>query len=237
MTIPPSDILEYLFSPILFVSRIAPIATIGVFSALIPISAAWRRRRSLPSPLRWAAIYLAATLAEEMFMLYWSRTGRSNLWIINVYNPFAAIFLGLMFAGLQLRERWRTVINVVTGIFPVFWGAMMLTVENIRMFPLYTQPVQSLLVITAAAWTLVQRTRYTVSPVTRHSWFWVSVGALFYFVYLLLLDPFSRLLVHSNPQLVTVAHEINGALITLMNAFWLRAILLVRIPSKAEGNT
>jgi hypothetical protein len=228
---------SYVVGPLLNVGRLAPIAVIGMFSALIPITAGWRRRKLLPSPLRWSLIYLIATLAEELVMLYWSRSGRSNIWIINVYTPIGAIFLGLMFAGWQQRERWRTVIHVVTGIFPVFWGVMMLTVENIHQFPPYTQPVQALLVMAAAAWTLVQRTRHTVSPLTRHSWFWVSVGALFYFAYILLLDPFSSLMLSSSPRLVVVAFEINGVLVTLMNLFWLRAMLLVRIPPKAEMRT
>jgi hypothetical protein len=225
-------IAEWIAGPLLRVGRLAPIATVGVMSGLLPMWAGWRRRALLPAALRWALVYLTATFVEEMFMLYWSRSGRSNIWIINLYVPCGAILLGLMFAGWQLRQRWRRVIYAAIAAFLLFWLAMMLTVEHFGEFPTYSQPVQSLLVIAAAAWTLVQRTRHTVSPLILHPWFWVSVGALFYFVYLLLLNPFSKLMVAQSPSLVLVSFEINGFLVTLMNLFWLRAILLVRRPAE-----
>ncbi|HET8633816.1 MAG TPA: hypothetical protein VFL88_06685 [Gemmatimonadales bacterium] len=227
--------IEFVAGPLIRVSRLAPIATVGVLSALIPIHAGWRRRAELPPALRWALVYLAATFVEEMFMLYWSRSGRSNIWIINLYVPCGTILLGLMFAGWQLRERWRRVIYGVIAVFPVLWLLLMLTVEDFHRFPTYSQPIQSLLVLTVAAWTLIQRTRHAVSPVVRHPWYWVSVGVLFYFVYLLLVNPFSKLMVAQSPGLVRAAFEINGILATLMNLFWLRAFLLVRRPSKAEA--
>lgn len=235
LIVSPADILASILGPLWRVGQLAPFSTVGVFSALIPIYAGWRRRAVLPPPLRWALIYLAVTLAEELFMVYWSRSGRSNLWIINLYLPVGATFLGLMFAGWQQRERWRMAIYLVIAAFVVFWGAMMLTVENVRQFAPYTPPVQSLLVIAAAAWTLVQRTRHTVSPLTQHAWFWVSSGALLYFAYILVLDPFSRLMLHSSPRLVLMAFEINGVLVTVMNLSWLRAMLLVRLPRKTEA--
>lgn len=234
LIVSPADILASVLGPLWRVARLAPLSTVGVFSALIPIYAGWRRRAVLPPPLRWALVYLVATFAEELFMVYWSRSGRSNLWIINLYLPVGATLLGLMFAGWQQRQRWRTVIHLAVAIFVAFWAAMMLTVEHIHQFAPYTPPVQSLLVIAAAAWTLVQRTRHTASPLTQHAWFWVSVGALLYFAYILVLDPFSRLMLSSSPRLVLVAFEINGALVTLMNLFWMRAMLLVRIPPKAD---
>jgi hypothetical protein len=227
--------IVYLMEPLVTVFRIAPVSSIGVFSALLPIVIGWRAWRRLAPPVRWAVIYLTVTFVEEIFMLYWSRSGRSNIWVINLFTPVAAILLGLMFAGWQQRERWRTVIYAGTAAFPVFWLIMMMTVEDIRKFPPYSQPVQSLLVLSVATWTLVQRSRHTVSPLTRHPWFWVSIGVLFYFVYLVLLDPFSTLMMKSSPHLVLIAFEINGALVMLMNLFWLRAIVIARGTTKAEG--
>jgi hypothetical protein len=208
----------------------------GILFPVIPILVAWPRWRVLPKPLRWAVAYLVLTLVEDLVMIYWSRNGQHNLWIMNLYTPIEAGIFGMMFGGWQLRERWRGTIYVAVGGFMAFWIVMMATIEGFDSFSRFTKPVESLLVITAAAWTLVQRARHTAAPLTRHPWFWVSVGTLFYFAYLLLLDPISTILGEGRMDLLKLAYELNGALVVIMYLFWMRAITLVRIPSKAESS-
>ena len=213
----------------------APLAMLGILFPVLLLVVAWRRRQGLPVPLRWMCSYLALTLMEDLFMIYWSRGGRHNLWIMNLYTPFEAAMLGLMFAGWQLRERWRTALHAGTAAFIVFWFVMIMTVEPITEFSRFTKSVESLLVIAVAAWTLVQRSRHTAAPLTAHIWFWASVGTLLYFAYFLLLNPVS-LVLGSRLDLLVLVYEFNGVMVILMYLFWLRAILLVRRPSKAEAH-
>jgi hypothetical protein len=212
--------------------RLSPAAMVGILFPIVPIAIALPRVRSLPPPLRWALAYLVVTLAEDMFMIVWSRHGRHNLWIMNLYTPVEAFILGMMFAGWQLRERWRTTIYITIAVLVVFWGVMMLEVEGLDSFPQFSKPVQSLLVMAAATWTLVQRSRVAVSPLTRHPWFWISVGTLLYFAYLMLLDPVGTVLSQHQKDLFELAYAINGILVTAMYLFWIRAFLLV--PRRAE---
>lgn len=207
--------------------RLSPAAMLGILFPVVPIAVALPRLRKLPPPLRWALVYLVVTLAEDIFMIIWSRHGRHNLWIMNLYTPVEAFILGMMFAGWQLRERWRTTIYVAVALLVVFWGVMMLEVEGLDSFPQFSKPVQSLLVMAAATWTLVQRSRVAVSPLTRHPWFWVSVGTLLYFAYLMLLDPVGTVLSEHQHQLFRIAYAINGILVTVMYLFWVRAFLLI----------
>lgn len=232
---PLVDGLWYLVSPIVRSIIETPWPTLGILFPIVPILAAWPRRRQLPAPLRWVVVYLAVTLVEDVFMIYWSRNGRHNLWLINLYSPIEAWILAMIFARWQPRERWRLTIFIATAAFAVFWATMMLTAEGFDTFPRFSKPVEALLVITAAAWTLVQRSRHTVSPLTLHPWFWVSVGALLYFAYLLLLNPVGTMLLRTRLDLLLRAYDINGVLTTAMYLFWLRAILLVRRPSKADA--
>jgi hypothetical protein len=215
--------------------RTAPLATAGILFPALVLLAAWRRRRSLPEPVRWMCTYLALTLIEDLFMIYWSRGGRHNLWIMNLYTPLEAAMFGMMYAGWQLRERWRTVVYAVSALFVVFWLVMIMTIEPITEFSRFTKSVESLLIIAVAAWTLVQRSRHTAAPLTAHAWFWASVGTLLYFAYFLLLNPVS-LVLWSRLDLLVVVYEINGAMVIVMYLFWLRAILLARRPSKAEAH-
>jgi len=228
-----SQLLHLIFDPILRGFRLSPTAMLGVLFPIVPIIVAWPRRRNLPAGLKWALLYLFCTLAEDLLMVYWSRHGRHNLWIMNSYIPIEAIILGLMFSRWQLRERWRMVIYVALGLFVVFWATTIGSIEGFDEFPRVARPVEALLVMAAAAGTLVERSRHSVSPLSLHPWFWVSVGTLLYFAYLMLLDPVGQLLVDNHrPDLWKVAYSINGVLAAVMYLFWLRAFLLIRRPQK-----
>ncbi len=216
--------------------RTAPLPTLGVLFPIVPLLVGWPRRRALSGPLRWALVYLALTLVEDLLMVYWSRGGRHNLWIMNLYTPIEAFIFGMMYAGWQQREHWRRTVYVTIGGYLAFWLLMTTMFQQLDSFSRFTKPVESLLVIAAAAWTLVQRARHTAAPLTVHPWFWVSVGTLFYFAYLLLLDPISNINA-DRPDLLRRAYDINGVLVIVMYLFWMRAITLVRIPSKAEVTT
>lgn len=231
-----ADFLWYLVSPLVLSVLGTPLLMLGILFPIVPILAAWPRRRVLSPPLRWVVIYLVITLVEEIIMVYWSRNGRHNLWIINLYTPIEAWILAMMFAAWQPRERWRMMIFISLAAFMVFWAVMMATAEGFDTFPKFSKPVESLLVLAAAAWTLVQRSRLTASPLTLHPWFWVSVGTLLYFAYLLLLNPVGMILMNTRLDLLIWAYNINGILTTVMYLFWLRALLLVRIPSKVEAS-
>ncbi len=231
----PADLLWHLVSPLVRAMRHLPLAAGGILFPIVPILAAWPRRHQLSVPLRWVVVYLIVTLAEELFMLYWSRHGRHNLWIINLYTPIEAFMLAMMYAGWQLRERWRFMIYLSLAGFVAFWVLMMFTIEGFDTFPKFSKPVEALLVITASAWTLVQRSRHAASPLTFHPWFWVSVGTLLYFAYLLLLNPVGMMLLNPRPDLFRLAYGINGVLTTIMYLFWLRAIFLVRTPAKGDA--
>lgn len=228
------DALWVLLTRVARYLQAAPFAMLGILFPALLLVAAWRRRQSLPMPLRWMCTYLALTVIEDLFMIYWSRGGRHNLWIMNLYTPFEAAMLGMMYVGWQLRERWRATIYAATTLFVVFWLVMIMTVEPITEFSRFTKSVESLLVIAVAAWTLVQRSRHTAAPLTAHVWFWVSVGTLLYFAYFLLLNPVS-LVLGTRLDLLVLVYEINGGMVVIMYLFWLRAILLVRRPSKAES--
>lgn len=213
--------------------RTYPLLAFSIAFPLVPLWFGWRRRRALTPALRWVMVYLALTFLEDHFAVFWARGGRHNLWVSNLYTPVELFILAMVFAGWQLRERWVTVIRITALVFAVWWGVMMLTVESLFSFARFTRPVEALLVITVAAWTLVQRTRHTVSPLTLHPWFWVSAGALLYFAYTLLLTPVSFILLSSSAELVRLAFSINALLVIVMYLCWLRAFLLVPVPPRA----
>ena len=229
---PVWEFLWYLVYPIVHRTRQLPFAMLGILFPVVPLCFAWPRRRNLSRPMRWMVVYLAATFLEDLFTVYWSRHGRPNLWVVNLYTPFETFILCMMFAGWQLRMRWRAAIYAGMVACIAFWGAVTFVVEGLHGFSRYTKPVEALLVVAIAAWTLVDRSRRTISPLTRHTWFWVSVGTMVYFAYLVMLDPFSYVFSHTQLtdkylRIWLLSYQINGVLTTIMYLFWLRAILLV----------
>jgi hypothetical protein len=229
---PVWDFLWYLVYPLVDWGQHAWFVTFGILFPVVPLCFAWPRRRNLSRPMRWMVVYLAATWLEDLFTVYWSRHGRQSLWVVNLYTPFETVILCTMFAGWQLRLRWRAAIYAGMVACIAFWGIVTFTVEGFFGISRYTKPVESLLVVAIAAWTLVDRSRRTISPLTRHTWFWVSVGTMVYFAYLVMLDPATYVFSQAQPSnkyltLWRLSYEINGALATVMYLFWLRAILLV----------
>lgn len=211
------------------------IAHVGVYSYLIPLLAALYRRKVLTLPLRLLGLYAAAALAESIYMVYVASTGRHNLWVIHLFTPVEALLLLWMFSCWQLRESARTVMLICIPLYFAVWGTLHLTIESLADFPVYSKPVECMLLVGAAAYTLVTRSQNLLTPVTRHPWFWVSVGTVMYFSFVTVLNPIASMLMGRNDLLI-IAFEMNAAMGILANLLFAWA-LLCPTPHPSSGGS
>jgi hypothetical protein len=212
------------------------IAELGGYSYLLPAAAAVYRWGRLSTPLRLLAIYAALTLAESMWMWHLAHQNVNNLWMIHFFTPIEATLFLWMFASWQLREVARLTLLLCIPLYLIVWGMLHLTVESVTAFPHFTKPVECLLLVGAAAYTLVTRSQHLLVPIVRYSWFWVSVGTLLYFSFLTLLNPISNLLLESHRGLVIAAFEMNATMGILANLFFAWA-LLCKNPHPSSGGS
>ncbi len=200
------------------------IANLGVFSYAIPLLAALYRHKALSVPLRLLGLYSAATLAESIYMAHVASTGRHNLWVIHLFTPVEALLFLWMFSCWQLRESARLVMLICIPLYFAVWGTLHLTVESLADFPVYSKPVECMMLVGVAAYTLVTRSQNLLTPVTRHPWFWVSVGTVMYFSFVTVLNPIAHMLMGRNDLLI-IAFEMNATMGILANLLFAWALL------------
>ena len=70
----------------------------------------------------------------------------------------------------------------------------------------------SLVGLSAAAYTLVARSRTATGDLLRQDWFWVSAGMALYLGTFSMIDPLSALLVGSDPVLMVRAYQFEAVL-------------------------
>jgi hypothetical protein len=209
---------------------------VGIASYLIPLLGGLWQRHRLPAPLRLLVLYSGLALAEGIYMRYLGLQGIRNLWVIHFFSPVEATLFFLMFSRWQMRATARVAMLLCIPLYIAVWGALHLTVEPISGFPAYSKPLESVLLVGAAAYTLVTRSRDLLGPITRHAWFWVSVPTLLYYSFVTLLNPLSSRLIDTNRDLVILAYQANVVMMVTANLLFARA-MLCQTPHRSSGGS
>ena len=212
------------------------ISHVGAVSYLVPLVAAIARRQSLSVPLRLLGAYAAAALAESLYMMYLGASGVRNLWVTHLFTPLEATLFLWMFARWQLRESARMALLICIPVYLAVWGILHLTVESVAHFPVYSKPVECMLLVGVGAYTLISRSQNLLTPVTRHSWFWASVGTVLYFSFVTVLNPIAHLLEGRNDLLI-IAFEMNATMGIFANLLFAWAMLCQNPPLPSSGGS
>lgn len=207
-------------------------------SYAIPLGAALRSRvGSLPKPLQVIALYVAVTLAESCIMIWISLHSIESLWLIHVFTPVEVFLLLLAFSRWQVHELARTMIVAMIPLFLITWAFLLVTSDSLADFPVYGRTVAALLIIAVAAYTLVVKAQHASTPVTSQPWFWLTVGLLVYFPYVVMLNPLSSALRGRSEELLFTLYRVNAALMIVSNLFITRAILCQKRQSSGGSSS
>ena len=185
----------------------------------IPVIAALRAGAELSAALIIVAIYCGLALVESCIMIALTLRGTMNLWLIHVFTPIEVVLVLLAFSRWQVRESSRTMLLSIIPLFLVTWAFLLATADSLAEFPIYGRTLAALLIIAVAAYTLLVQSQHAATLVTSYPWFWVSVGLLVYFPYLVLLNPLSATLRDRRDDLIFTLYQANGALMILSNFF------------------
>jgi len=204
----------------------------------IPLAAALRSGiGSLPAPLRVVSIYVAVTLVESCVMTWLSIRSIENLWLIHIFTPVGVFLLLLAFARLQVHELARTMILAMIPLFLITWAFLLVTSDSLADFPVYGRTVSALLIVAVAAYTLLVLSQHALTAVTSQPWFWLTVGLLVYFPYLVMLNPLSSALHGRSEELLFTLYRVNAALMIVSNLFITRAILCQKRQSSGGSSS
>jgi hypothetical protein len=172
------------------------ITYIAIWAQVLPILALVFVRRPIPLALSLTAAVLALSLALDGGMVWLGSNNTNNLWIGHVWLPLATGMILWAFSFWQVSTAARKVIQIAVPVYAVVWLLVTIVAEDFNQFSRFTAPLQSLLVVAVAGYTLATRFRTTDLPL-RASWFWISVGWVLLFGVGAIHDPISQLLLNS----------------------------------------
>ena len=199
------------------------------------MGAAVAARRRLTPALRLVAACFVVMFVQDAAGWWMAEREINNLWIGHIGRPLQTLLLLLAFAEWQTGETGRRAVRFAGVGFVLLWF-LLLAVEDPRTFSRFSQPLQAILVVSVAAWTLVRRTVRTFEAPLAEPWFWICAALLLYFGSGAVLGPVSNLLLRSQPELVRIAY-LAKAVINIVAYLLVARGILCSQPSGSSGGS
>lgn len=209
---------------------------VSVLFELAPVAAGYRCGRALPRPLRLVALCFAVMFVQDAVGWWMAENDVNNLLVSHVGTPLQTLLLLFALADWQAGETGRRAVRIAAIGFLAVWGILLVAVEDPRAFSRFTQPLQAILIVSVAAWTMVQRTVRSFESPLEEPWFWVTSGLLLYFGTGAVLGPVSNLLVRTAPELVMTAY-VGKAVVNIVAYLLVARGMLCRLPSGSSGGS
>lgn len=170
---------------------------VAIWAQVLPIIALLFVRRPIPSALRLTGVVVFASLALDAWMVWLGSKSANNLWLTHLWLPLATALILWAFSYWQVSTAARNAVRIAVPIYTVVWLTVSVVVEDFSHFSRFTAPLQALVVLTVAGYTLATRFRNTDTPL-RAPWFWISVGWVLLFGASAIHDPISQLLLNAS---------------------------------------
>ena len=166
-------------------------AQLLAFTAILAV------RRPVPRALLLTAVTMLVMFLLDVTAISLGKGGTQTLWLIHVALPVITALILWSLSYLQLHIVPRDTMRIAAGLYVMVWLVMTGLVEDLSQFSRFTAPLQALVVLVAAAYTLVTRLKRSSTPAAA-PWFWISIGWLLYFGSGAVLDPISDMLLTAN---------------------------------------
>lgn len=179
-----------------------------------PLLAAVRMRAALTPALRLVTAVFALGIAQEIVNAWLTSRHVHNTWLNNLLMPvYTALFLWA-FSLWQTGAVSRLAMRLAIPLFVVVWLVSTVLLSGVTRFPRVAGPIQSMLLVCVAAYTLVTAAMRATDPVWRHDWFWISAGVLLTYGTSTLLEPITGHLAYTHPatakSVISIWNVIDG---------------------------
>lgn len=209
---------------------------LSILFELAPVAAALAQRDVLYRALRLVAACFALMFLQDAASWWMAERGINNHWLSHVGTPLQTLLLLFALAEWQLGQTGRRAVQLAAAGFVLLWGGLIVALENPLTFSLFTQPLQAILVVCVAAWTMVRRLARTLDTPLAEPWFWIISGLLLYFGTGVVLSPVSNLLMRSAPDLIVTAY-VAKAVVNIVAYLLVARGMLCRMPSGSSGGS
>jgi len=201
-------------------------------SEALPVLAAIIRRHQITASRAWILVWCGIQIVDNVIGKYLGFHHINNHPITYVALPLQGAAILWALSLWQLRPVARLTLRLIIPAFLVAWVVLVLGVEDLFNFSAVAEPVYSLLALGAALFTLLTRSSDASEPLLRQDWFLICSGLALHFSALAVLTPLSAAFVRSDPELVSRAYEVRGAINILSFVIIAAGMLCLRpIPS------
>jgi hypothetical protein len=191
--------------------RIPLILHAAALSQALPVLAGIRHGRRLPAARLWTIAWCLTLMAGDYVQLWWrGSSGTNNLWLQAVGAPVGNVIMLWTLSLWQRHAVSRLAFRIAIPLFLVTVVALIPTVGDSGTFDTVTRPFQALLLLACALYTLVRNAASDPGEVTRHDWFWISLGVSLYFAMRVALTPFAAILMSTHQELVRLAYFVQA---------------------------
>lgn len=162
------------------------------------LAAVWARRWLTPA-LRLVTALFALAIAQEIANAWLASRHVHTTWLNNLLMPVYTALLLWAFALWQTGAVSRLAIRLAIPLFVIVWLVSTVLIQGVTHFSRVAGPIQSMLLVCVAAYTLVTAGMRATDPVWRHDWFWISAGVLLTYGTSTLLQPITAHLAYTQP--------------------------------------
>jgi hypothetical protein len=192
--------------------RIPILLHLSTLAEAAPLIAAAVVRRPARGARAWVLVWCAVLLAESGISYWLSWNGVHNLWLEYFFTPVTGATVLWALSFWQTSDLARLTMRLAIVPFLPVWAVLTIFFEDTSFFSRAADSVASLVGLSAAAYTLVARSRTATGDLLRQDWFWVSAGMALYLGTFSMIDPLSALLVGSDPVLMVRAYQFEAVL-------------------------
>jgi hypothetical protein len=193
----------------------------AAWSQLLPPAAVGRGFR-VPAH-RWIALGCLVSVTGDAVQFGLGARGINNHWVSYLSTPLmgAAFLWGL--SWFQPGLVGRLALRLTVPALVVTWYALTLVVEDTATFSRFVYPLQALLLLAAALWTLLRLgLAPSQLPLPRTDWFWVVGGLALYATASALIHPLAAALLREREDLVVAAYQVRATsfLVSFLAIAW-----------------
>lgn len=176
----------------------------------LPLLAAVRYARRLPSARRWVAVWCLALLAGDAAQLWFRTGGTNNLWLTYIVVPLHNTIMLWTLSLWQEDPVSRLAFRVAIPLDLLALVALIPAVQSAATFNQFTWPFQALVLLAGSLYTLVTRAIREPERVTSQDWFWITFGTSLFFAFRMALPPFVELMLSTNSELTRLAYVVTA---------------------------
>ena len=158
------------------------VAWIATFAQLLPVYAVARLGSRATPARRWVAAWCVAFFASDIFQIFISsQQRRENLWFFTIANPIEDALLLYALSFWQTRPLHRIAFRVAIPLVILIYLGIGFAAGELATFKTFSGPFRTLVILSAALFTLLSRAAAEPEGVWQKDWMWATLGmALFY---------------------------------------------------------